>query len=217
VVDIFQEVDEEVRRERLQKLWERYGIFAIVAAVILVLGVAGWRGYEWWQAKQAAVSGGAFESARSLSEQGKRADAEAAFLKLAGEGTPSYRTLARMRAAAEQGQTDKAGAVKSYEAIAADAAVGPVMQDLATVRASLLLVDTASYDELRARLESLAASDRPFRHSARELLALSAFRTGNQTEARRWAELITADAETPAGIRNRTDVLMGLLPATAKG
>ena len=42
--DIFQEVDEEVRRERLEQLWKRYGIY-IIAAVLLVLAcVGGWRG-----------------------------------------------------------------------------------------------------------------------------------------------------------------------------
>ena len=48
--DIFQEVDEEVRRERLMQLWKRYGNFVIAAAVIVVLGVGGWRGYQWWDA-----------------------------------------------------------------------------------------------------------------------------------------------------------------------
>jgi hypothetical protein len=217
VVDIFQEVDEDVRRERLQKLWERYGIYFVAAAVLFVLAVAAWRGYEWYENKKAAESGGAFEAARSLSEQGKHAEAEAAFAKLGQDGTASYRTLARLRAAAELGLTDKAAAVKSYDALAGDRSIGQVMQDLATLRGSLLLVDTASYDEMRGRLEPLTGSDRTVRHSARELLALSAWRNGNQAEARRWADMIIADAETPAGIRSRTDVLLALLPATAKG
>ncbi len=37
--DIFTEVDEEVRREQLKKLWERYGNYAVAAAV---LGLANW-------------------------------------------------------------------------------------------------------------------------------------------------------------------------------
>lgn len=217
MVDIFQEVDEEVRRERLQKLWERYGIYAIAAAVVVVLAVAGWNGYQWWLNKQAAQSGAAFEAARQLSEQGKHAEAEAAFAKLATEGTASYRMLARMRIAAEQGLADKAAAVKLYDAIAADASAGVAMQDLAAVRAALLLVDTATYDELRGRIEKIASSDRPFRHGARELLALSAWRSGNQAEARRWAEMIIADRETPSGVQKRTEMLLALLPTVAKG
>ena len=38
MADIFNEVDEEVRRERLKQLWDRYGIFIIGLAVLLVVG-----------------------------------------------------------------------------------------------------------------------------------------------------------------------------------
>jgi len=85
------------------------------------------------------------------------------------------------------------------------------------VRAGILLEDTSPYTDLRQRLEPLTDAGRTFRHTARELLAFSAWRSGDMTEARRWGELITTDVETPAGIRNRVEVLMGLVPAAAKG
>ena len=71
VSDIFSEVDEEVRRERLQKLWERYGVYLIAACVLLVAVVGGWRGYEWYEAKKAAEAGASFEAAIALADQGK--------------------------------------------------------------------------------------------------------------------------------------------------
>src|SRR5436305_1144715 len=46
VSDIFHEVDEEVRREQLKKLWERYGNLLIAACVLVVLATAGWRTHE---------------------------------------------------------------------------------------------------------------------------------------------------------------------------
>ena len=217
MVDIFQEVDEEVRRERLQKLWERYGAYAVAAAVAVVLGIGAWRGYDWWQVRKAAQAGSAFESAIILSGQGKHAEAETAFAKIATDGTTSYRIMARLREAAELAQSDPAASVKAYDALVADRGLGPVWQDLAGVRAGILLEDTSAYTDLRQRLEPLTGADRTFRHTARELLAFSAWRSGDMTEARRWGELITTDVETPAGIRNRVEVLMGLVPAAAKG
>src|SRR4029453_5148235 len=110
VSDIFQEVDEEVRREQLKKLWERYGHYAVAAAILLVAAVGGGRGYGWWEAKKAAESGAAFEAAATLAEAGKRGEAEAAFAKVAADGTAGYRHLARMREAAELAQSEaKAG------------------------------------------------------------------------------------------------------------
>src|SRR6476469_8323399 len=91
VSDIFSEVDEEVRREQLKKLWERYGSLLIAACVLLVAEVAGWRGYEWWEAKKAAEAGNAFQAAAALAGEGKNKEAEEAFAKIASTGTASYR------------------------------------------------------------------------------------------------------------------------------
>ena len=104
--DIFQEVDEEVRREQLKKLWERYGTLLIAACVLLVVAVGGWRAYEWWEAKKAAEAGTAFQAAIALSSEGKNKEAEDAFAKLAASGTSSYRMLARFREAAEVARRD---------------------------------------------------------------------------------------------------------------
>ena len=105
MTDIFQEVDEEVRREQLKKLWQRYGNFIIAACLLVVVGVGAWRGYEWWETKKAAENGAAFEQAVTLAESGKQQEAEAAFAKLATDGSAGYRVLARLREAAEPGPT----------------------------------------------------------------------------------------------------------------
>jgi hypothetical protein len=217
VTDIFQEVDEEVRREQLKKLWERYGGYFIAACMMVVIGVGAWRGYEWWQAKQAAQSGAAFEQAVTLAESGKHQEAAAAFAKLSSDGTSGYRVLARLRGAAELARTDRKAAVAAYDAIAADGRAGQVVQDLAAVRAGLLSVDTAPYSEILQRLEPAAAPNRAFRHSAREILALSAWKAGDMSAARRWTEMIISDPQTPPGSRNRAEMLSGLIAASAKG
>jgi hypothetical protein len=217
VADIFQEVDEEVRRERLEKLWQRYGNLVIAACILVVVAVGAWRGYEWWQDKRAAESGAAFETAVTLAEAGKHPEAEAAFAKLAANGSAGYRTLARLRQAAELAHTDKAAAVKAYDEIAADKSAGQVIDELAALRAGFLLVDTAPYSEIRTRLEPLTGADKTFRHSARELLALSAWKSGDMTAARQWTDMIIADPQTPQGTRTRADVLSELIAASGKG
>jgi hypothetical protein len=215
VADIFHEVDEEVRRERLQKLWDRYSIYIIGLAVLIVAAIGGWRGYEYWEAKKAAAAGAAFESALSLSEAGKHAEAEAAFAKVATEAPAGYRMLARLRTAAELAQTKRADAVKAYDELAADTSLGATLQDLAAVRAGMLMVDSAPLSDMRRRLDPVSEPGRTFRHSARELLALSAWRNHDFTAARRYIDMIATDAETPPGTRARADVLSALIAADA--
>ena len=208
--DIFNEIDEEVRRERLKKLWDRHQVLIVGAAFLIVLGVGGWRGYEWYQNNQAAEAGGAFQAAMTLSAEGKHAEAEAAFAKVAEKGVASYRDLARLQAAGELALRDPKAAVQAYEALVADTRMSETFRDLAAVRAGLLLVDTASYEDMRKRLEPAAAEQRSFRNSARELLALSALRANDTAAARKWFEQIVGDSTASAGLRQRIEMLMAL-------
>ena len=216
MADIFHEVDEEVRRDQLKKLWDRYSIYLIALAVLIVVGMAAWRGYEYWVAKKAAAAGAEFEAAIALNEQGKKAEAEAAFAKVAAEAPSGYRVLARMRAAGALAQSKPADAVKAYDEISADASLGNIWQDLAAVRAGLLLVDTAPLADMRRRLDPVAEPTRSFRHTARELLALSAWRNHDVAAARRYIDMIAGDAESPVGVRARADVLSALITADGK-
>ena len=209
--DIFREVDEEVRREQLKKLWERYGTYIVALAILFVAAVGAWRGYLWWQGKQAAEAGTAYYAAMVLSETDKHQEAEAAFAKIAKEGTSTYRALGAMRAAAELGQRDPKAAVEALDALVKDRALDPVMQDLAALRAGYLLVDTASQDEIRRRIEPLSAADRPFRHSARLLLALAAWRANDAAGTKRIFELVLVDQETPPSIRSQIEMLTTML------
>ena len=217
MTDIFHEVDEEVRREQLKKLWERFGYYIIAGCVLVIAAIGGWRGYEWWETKKAAEAGVAFEQAVTLAESGKPQEAEAAFAKLATDGTAGYRALARLREAAELAQSDPKAAIKSYDDIAADRGAGEAIQDVAALRAGFLLVDSASYAEMRARLEPLTRADRPFRYGARELLTLSAWKHGDMSAARQWADMIITDPQTPAGARSRAELLSELIAAGGKG
>ncbi len=105
--ELFDEVDEEVRRDQLKKLWEKYSIYIVALAVLIVAGVGGWRGYEYLEAKKAAEAGAAFDRAAELSEQNKHAEAEVAFADLVAKAPSGYRVLARLRLAAEVATRDQ--------------------------------------------------------------------------------------------------------------
>ena len=216
MADIFHEVDEEVRRERLKRLWDRYGILLIALAVLVVAGIGAWRGYEWWLAKKAAAAGAQFEQAVTLSEQGKQNEAQALFDKLAAEAPGGYRTLANFRAAAGLVKDKPAEAVKAYDKLATDPSVGPTLQDLAAVRAALLQADTVPFDQLKRKLEPVAEAGHPFRATARELLALSAWNHRDYAQARHYIDALMVDPETSPAMRSRVELLSALIAGAAK-
>ena len=214
--ELFDEVDEEVRREQLKKLWDRYSIYIIAAALLIIAAVAGWRGYEYLEAQKAAEAGAAFDAALDLAEQNKHSEAQAAFDKLATTAPAGYRMLARLRAAGEVAASDPQAGAKLYDELAADRSIGTEQQDLARIRAAGLLLDTDSYPNMLQRLEAATKPDATFRHTARELLALSAWRANDITSARQWLDMIAGDGETPAAMRSRAEALQALLPPVAK-
>lgn len=214
--ELFDEVNEDVRREQLKKLWDRYSIYIVAGALLIIAGVGGWRGYQYLEGQKAAEAGAAFDKAVELSDQNKHAEAEAAFNDLAAKAPGGYRLLARLRAAAEVANRDPQAAARMYDDIAADRSVGAPEQDLAKIRAAGLLMETASYPSMLQRLEPATVPGATYRHTARELLALSAWRANDTTAARKWLDLIANDGETPPSLRSRAEALQALLPPVAK-
>jgi hypothetical protein len=216
VSELFDEVDEDVRRDQLKKLWEQYSLYIIAIAILIIASVGGWRGYQYLEAKKAAEAGAAFDKAVELSEANKHAEAEAAFVDLAAKAPFGYRVLARLRAAAEAASRDPQAAAKMFDEIAADRSIGVAEQDLARIRAAQLLLETTSYPNMKQRLEASAAPGATFRHTARELLALSAWRANDAAATRQWLDMIANDGETPPSLRSRAEALQALLPPVAK-
>jgi hypothetical protein len=216
VSEIFDEVNEDVRRDQLKQLWDQYSIYIVAGALLIIASVGGWRGYQYLEAQKAAVAGAAFDKAAELSEANKHAEAEAAFADLAAKAPAGYRVLARLRTAAEIASRDQQAAAKMFDGIAADRSVGEAEADLARVRAAQLLLETETYPNMKTRLEAAAAPGATFRHTARELLALSAWRANDSAATRQWLDLIANDGETPPSLRSRAEALQALLPPVAK-
>ena len=214
--ELFDEVDEEVRRDQLKKLWDKYSIYIIALAILIVAAVGGWRGYQYVEAEKAAKASEAFNHAVELSEQGKHEEAEKAFADLAAKAPYGYRLLSRFRLAAEVANRDPKAAAKIFDDLAADSSIGAEQQELARIRAAGLLVDSATYADMKQRLEHDTVPAATFRHTARELLALSAFRANDTTATRLWLDQISADADTPPSLRSRAEALQALLPPVAK-
>jgi hypothetical protein len=206
------EVDEAVRHDRYQQLWDKYGVYALVLAVLVVAGVAGYKGWTYWQQKQAQEAGAKFTQALSLEDGAEAAKAREMLTALAESGPEGYRVLARFQlaaAAAKAGETDKA--VADYDALADDASVDPILRDHATLQAAALRLDKADYAEMERRLKGLIESASAWRFSARELLGLSAYRLNNMREAERQFSELVGDQGTPPNLRERADMMLALI------
>jgi hypothetical protein len=211
MADIFREIDEDLRRDKAAKVWERYQKPIIAVAVLIVAAAGGWRYYDSSRMKLAQDTGARYEAALQLSRDGKSAEAEATLADIAKSGPAGYALLARFRAASESAARDPDGAVMIFDAIAADSGVETTMRDVARLRAAILRLDQADAGEVQRRLEPLAQAGQPFRASARELLAVAALKRNDFDAAGKWLDMIVVDAQSPGEIRQRAEALLGLV------
>ena len=210
--DIFREIDEEIKREQFAKLWDRYGALLLGAALAIILSVAGYKYWKHQQAQDAQTYGSRFMDALDLAGAGKKDLAELSFSQIAQEGPSGYAMLSNMREAALKASSGKLDeARKQYDALANNSSVAPVFQDFSRIQAAMLRVDKADETEMKSRLGKLADGTGSWRHSARELLGLAAFRAGNIKGAENFYNQVLGDRTAPVGIKQRAEMMLSMI------
>jgi len=211
VSDIFREIDEELRRDNLLKLWQRYGRYVIVA-VVLALVIAGaivaWRSHQLSQRQAQSVR---YEAALSLLREGKNAEAAKIFASVGDEGG-GYGRLAGFEAAdlaAKAG--DKKAAIADYDKIAASSDVDPELRDVATLLSVMNGFADSEPQAVIDRLKPLTDSGNPWRATALELTAAAKLKSGDKAGALDIYKKLADDLAAPEGVRGRAAEMAAVL------
>lgn len=209
MADIFKEVDEDLRRENLEKVWKKYGRYFIGLAAMVVLAVAGVQGWRAYDLDQRGKLSDRFGAAIELTRGGETSAGLDAMIDMSDAGAAGYAGLAAFEEArlrAESGDTN--GAIAVWDRIASDSGLGQGFSEAATLFSVLHQIDSGDAAILRGRLEPLAGDDKPFRATARELLAVIALGEGDIATARELYTQISDDREAPAGLRQRATQML---------
>ncbi|WP_259780204.1 DUF2659 family protein [Aestuariispira ectoiniformans] len=206
--DIFDEIEEDLKRDRLEEAWKKYGKYVIAVAVVIVLATAGNTAWRHYQASQKAEMANRFDEAGDLARNGDVKGAIDQLSAMAKDGG-GYGTLARLQQAslmAENG--DNEGAVAVYDAVAADSSIDPIYSELALVLAVMHQLDSGDPQTLLDRLASQLKPEAPWRFTAYEMAAGLSIRKGDKEAAADYLKKITDDAEAPQAARQRASELL---------
>ncbi|KPF80392.1 hypothetical protein IP78_07235 [Brevundimonas sp. AAP58] len=218
MTDVFEEVEEEIRSERLKRLARQWlPIVGGLLAVALVAALAWW-GWQSWQTGKAHDASVAYQRGMEALQSGDNAGAETAFAEAAEKGNGAYKSLAlQQRAGLALASNRTEDAVALFDE-AARASGDPVLADPARFKAALLVMDTGTLEQITERLEPLIEEGRPMRPFAQEALALARIQHGQAAEARELLTLLTLGQDVPEPVRQRAQAAIGLIDSeTAAG
>jgi hypothetical protein len=210
--DIFQEVDEEVRRDKAAEFWKKYQNLILTAAALVVLASAGFRYWQYERDRAAQAAGDQFQEALAALEAGKLDEAKAGLDKIAAQGPSGYRALAQMAAAGAKAAKDPQGAIAAFDAVAGDVSIDPLLRDAARLRAAFLRVDSAGEQQKgEAELTSLSADNGPYRRLAALALGALALERKDYDGAAKQFDLVLSDPETSPDERQAAARWLGLV------
>lgn len=211
--NIFQEIDEELRSDRMRALWRRFAPYVIGAAVGVVVLVAVNEGWNWYHANNAAQSSDELYEAFELIDGGDLTAAQTQLDTLIADGSGSYPVLAQFRKAGVMAREGKvAEAVAAYDTLANNQS-NPRLRELALVLAGTLMVDAGTLADVESRVGSIADEGNAMRNAAREALGLAQYKAGDFAAAQANFEAVVNDPMTQTSTRNRMGYYLAQLLA----
>jgi len=203
VVDVFEQVEEELRSDRYKRMartWLPIGAGLLAVALVAALGWWGWQSYVTNQADKASA---AYDRGMEALQANNPSGADTAFAEAAKSGDGAYKALALMQQAGIAVSANKTqDAVKLFDD-AAKAAGDPIIADAAAIKAAFLLMDTAPLEDIQKRLTPLADDKRPLHAFAQEALAMAQLQHGKTAEARQAFVQLQLGQDVPDDIRQR--------------
>jgi hypothetical protein len=210
------EVDEELRKERMNAMFARYGWLVIAGVVLLLAAIGGWIWYQEHRKAVAGEQGEALISALQAAESGNTAGAQATFDELAESNIEGYRAAGLFsRAGLQLEAGDEAAAIATLKAIAEDSRLAEPYRHAALIRQTALEFDSIPPAEVIRRLGPLALEGNPWFGSAGEMVAIAHLKENRPERAAPIFAAIARDERLPDSIRTRAVQMAGSLGVDA--
>jgi hypothetical protein len=210
------EVDEELRKERINTFVTRYGWWLLAGAVLLLAAVGG---AIWWQNRQqeqAGQQGEALLEALDQMESGARAAAAPKIAELAASDVEGYRAAALFARATNEAEAgNEAAAIATLRSIADNEAFAEPYRQAALVRQTMLEFDRLQPQAVIRRLGPLARPGSAWFGSAGEMVGIAHLKMNRPDLAGPLFGQIGRDESVPASIRTRVIQMAGSLGVNA--
>jgi hypothetical protein len=212
VVDVFDEVEEQLRSERYRSLAVKSLPWVAAATAAVVIGVGGYWGWSSYQAGQTDKASEGYQAALETAQKQGPDKAFGQFKTVADGNARGYKSLALLQMGDIRLEANQTKEAVAYFDEAAKAAPSPVLGDLARLKSAFALMDTASFKDIESRLTPLAGEKSPYRVYAKEALAFAKLQAGDLAGARGdFVVLANSLDNTSDEVRQRAQAAMQMI------
>jgi hypothetical protein len=224
--DFIHEVNEDVRADKLLKLWRQYSNYFYAFVIAVLVAVGGTSLYKNYRLNQSMAMSDQYSQALELLVKHKYDEGLKALEALEASATQStigYAVMAKLQRASfflnQQKETDKPSedALKIYWEISSNTKFPSIYQNIGTYLTAFHSLgqtyESINKEELLKRLKKMSEKNTTYRLLALELLAHYYSLDGKAAEARKACESVLSDANDPdSSVGERCTALMETLP-----
>lgn len=211
MADIFEEVEEGLRQDRLTGLWKKYGIFAYIGAALLIGGVALNEYLKVQAAETTERNAARLEAALNEVEARNYETAATQLSSIVEDGIAPGKIASHYLAGVRLDGNGDVLAAADVLANSVGEATDPT-EKLALIKSAYLKADSATRSELEGILAPLADDPGPFGALAKELIAAKALQDGDIEFARREFRFLSLAQNVPPGVLTRATQALDALP-----
>lgn len=211
MVDVFEQVEEELRSDRYKRLARTWLPVAGGVLLIALIAALSFWGYDSWQTSRADKASVAYDRGVESLAANNPVGADAAFAQAAKVGNGAYKAMALMQRAGIAADANRVPEAIAYLDEAAKASRDPLISDVAALKAVWLAMDTATLEDIEARVKPLIGDKRPFSAFAMEAQAMARLQAGKPAEAREILVVLKNGLDTPEIVSQRAELAIGAI------
>ena len=210
---LFQEIDDELKQEKMLNFWKKYGLYAMIIMVVSLTLAVSYESILAWKNRKAQSWSNAYAYAFNLQVQGDFDKSLAVFQDIADKNNGIFRDLARLQIANGYFEQDNvAKGAELLQEFVKDSDADENLRQAATVKLASYLLEQAPANQINALVEPLISAQGAWVNIAKEIQAMLAIREKDFVKAKQlYQEILDNPDNLQDGMKTRAQDMIAVL------
>lgn len=210
---LFQEIDDELKQEKMLNFWKKYGLYAMIIMVVSLTLAVSYESILAWKNRKAQSWSNAYAYAFNLQVQGDFDKSLAVFQDIADKNNGIFRDLARLQIANGYFEQDNvAKGVELLQEFVKDSDADENLRQAATVKLASYLLEQAPANQINALVEPLISAQGAWVNIAKEIQVMLAIREKDFVKAKQlYQEILDNPDNLQDGMKTRAQDMIAVL------